>query len=69
MTGRNTTCMQSVCFFLTGIYADLDLEALKPLDNWTYNHHCILPEETYAHPYLLNKRHRANTMITILACR
>ncbi len=61
--------MQSVCFFLTGIYADLDLEALKPLDNWTYNHHCILPEETYAHPYLLNKRHRANTMITILACR
>ena len=51
------------------MYADLDLEALKPLDNWTHSHHCILPEETYAHPFLLNKMRRANTMITLLACR
>ena len=56
-------------FPFLGVYADLDLEALKPLDNWTYSQHCILPEETYAHPFLLNKLRRANTMITLLACR
>ena len=56
-------------FSFLGVYADLDLEALKPLDNWTYSQHCILPEETYAHPFLLNKLRRANTMITLLACR
>jgi len=28
-----------------GIYVDLDMEALKPLDNWTFHYNCLVSEE------------------------
>ena len=58
-----------IMYHFGGVYADLDLEAIKPLDPWTFKVHCIIPEETLAHPYLLNNKDRPNTMITLLASR
>ena len=38
-----------------GMYMDLDMEALKPLDNWTYGFNCIVSEETYEHPFVVRE--------------
>ncbi len=58
-----------IMYHFGGVYADLDLESLKPMDPWTYKHYCILPQETYVHSLLLSFRKRANAMLTLLACR
>jgi hypothetical protein len=41
-----------------GVYADLDVEALKPLDNFTKPHHCIISNEPLLHTYLIWKKDR-----------
>jgi hypothetical protein len=52
-----------------GIYADLDLEALQPLDNWTRTTWCFASENSYEHTIMLEDLPRSNMMITILGCR
>ena len=58
-----------IMYHFGGVYADLDLESLKPMDFWTYTEDCILPEETHAHPIILRQQEKSNAMITLLACR
>ena len=36
-----------------GVYADIDVECLRPLDDIISNHSCVLAEEHKAHSYLL----------------
>lgn len=52
-----------------GVYADLDLESLRPLDNWTMDNDCIMSENHHVHAFLISKADHAEVMITLLASR
>ena len=40
-----------------GLYADIDMECVKPLDDITEGHACMLTEENDVHTYVLNRRY------------
>ena len=52
-----------------GVYVDLDVESLRPLDPLLANRSCVLSEEPDEHVYLLHKQEKPNVMNTIMACR
>ena len=52
-----------------GFYVDLDVEALKPLDFWTYNQQCVMSHENYEHSYLMYNKRLPNVMTTVIGCR
>ena len=52
-----------------GFYIDLDVEALKPLDVWTYGFDCAVSQEIHEHSYLVHHKQRPNIMTTVLATR
>ena len=52
-----------------GVYADLDLESLRPLDNWTMDNECIMSQNHHVHAYVVGNSSRPNVMITFLASR
>ena len=52
-----------------GVYVDLDVESLRPLDPLLANRSCVLSEEPHEHVYLLNNLGKPNVMNTIMACR
>ncbi len=52
-----------------GIFADMDIECLKSLDQWVYNHQCFLSEDSREHAYLLNQRFPANAVTSLMGCR
>lgn len=58
-----------IIFYFGGVYADLDMESVQSLDSWIKDKKCILPLETEAHAYVLNKRNSLNVMISLLICR
>ena len=59
-----------VLYTFGGVYADLDMECLKPIDPLLFNRSCVFSEEPYEHVYILNRRvGDANVMNTIMACR
>ena len=59
-----------VLYTFGGVYADLDMECLKPIDPLLFNRSCVFSEEPYEHVYILNRRvGDANVMNCIMACR
>ena len=53
-----------------GLYADIDVECLRPLDDIISKHSCMLPEEHHAHSYIVHMRHPpANVVNCVMACR
>ena len=52
-----------------GFYADLDTECLKPLQNWTNKHQCILNRTPFELDYLFHKRKEPSIATAIMACR
>ena len=59
-----------VLYTFGGVYADLDMECLKPIDPLLFNRSCVFSEEPYEHVYILNRRvGDANVMNTVMACR
>ena len=52
-----------------GFYIDLDVEALKPLDFWTYYYPAVISWENYEHTYLSHKKKEPNIMTTVLASK
>lgn len=52
-----------------GVYMDLDVEVLKPVDIWTYVSACILSHENYEHSFLIHKKSRPNLINAVMACR
>ena len=52
-----------------GVYVDLDVESLRPLDPLLANRSCVLSEEPDEHVYLLHKQEKPNVINTIMACR
>ena len=53
-----------------GVYADIDMECLRPLDDIISNHSCILSEEHKVHSYMLaGRKPPPNVLNTPMACR
>ena len=53
-----------------GVYVDLDVENVQPLDPLLANRSCVLTEEPHEHVFLLHRRRgHAMVMNTIMACR
>ena len=52
-----------------GIYADLDMESLKPLDKLLLSNDCILSQEPEAHSYILNDLERPLPCNAFMMCR
>lgn len=52
-----------------GIYLDLDMEVLKPLDIWTYISPCILSHETYEHSFIIHKTKAPNVINAAMASK
>ena len=57
-----------IMYYFGGVYADLDMENLRPLHPWM-NHSCVLPLETEAHSIIIHNRKELNVMINLLLCR
>lgn len=51
-----------------GVYADLDVESLQPLDPITRKYSCILPQEPYEHP-VLDSNFEHLVINAFLACK
>ena len=49
-----------------GLYADIDMECVRPLDNITRRHACILTEENHAHTYVVHRRTPPTNVINCL---
>ena len=58
-----------IMYAFGGVYADIDMISLKSLDPWTYNHKCILSEETYEHSFIVEEKNSSNVVNGFLACR
>ena len=52
-----------------GVYMDIDIQALRPMDVWRYLGHAIISQETYEHTYILHKIPYPNLMNTVMAAR
>ena len=52
-----------------GIYLDLDVSCLKPLDIWLYQAPAVLSHETYEHSLIMHRLRQPNVMTTILASK
>ena len=52
-----------------GVYVDLDVESLRPLDPLLVNRSCVLSEEPHEHVHILYHLEKVNVMNTIMACR
>ena len=67
---RSDVMRYLVLYKFGGVYVDLDMEPLMPLDNWTYNFNCIVSEETYEHPFVVREADPpANILNGFIACR
>ena len=52
-----------------GVYVDLDMLSIKPMDAWTYSHDCILTHETYEHSFIVSDKTEPNIVNGFMACR
>lgn len=51
-----------------GIYVDLDMEALKPMDDWTFHYNCVVSEECYEHSFVVREQPTSNVLNGFIAC-
>ncbi len=52
-----------------GVYMDLDMESLRPMDNWTYKYPCFASEEPYEHAFLVKHKRHIDVTTSFLACK
>ncbi|ELU12549.1 hypothetical protein CAPTEDRAFT_54872, partial [Capitella teleta] len=52
-----------------GVYMDLDMEPLKPLDNWTSNYDVVLSQECYEHTYVVRGESEPNIVNGVMFAR
>ena len=53
-----------------GVFADLDVESLRPIDNLLYKYQCIIAQEPEEHQALLYEyKHKRYVMSAFMACR
>jgi hypothetical protein len=51
-----------------GVYVDLDMEAVRPLNEWAANFHCIVTEENYEHSFVIREQQSTNLVNGVIAC-
>ena len=53
-----------------GVFADLDVESLRPIDNLLYKYQCIIAQEPEEHQSLIYEyKHKHYVMSALMACR
>lgn len=52
-----------------GIYVDLDMNAILPLDDWTFHYECVVSEECYEHTYVIRELPSPNILNGFIACQ
>lgn len=52
-----------------GLYIDLDMEALQPINDIITNHYCMLSQEPREHAIILHKRTRGLISNALMLCR
>ena len=57
-----------VLYEFGGVYADMDMESLKPLDPILRKYACIIPQEPYEHPILYGNFENLS-INAVMACR
>jgi len=45
-----------------GVYVDLDMEAVRPMDAWTWYSPCLVSEENYEHVFVVREQKSTNIM-------
>jgi hypothetical protein len=51
-----------------GVYVDLDMESLRPLDSWTTSdYYCLVSEECYEHTFVVREEKSTNVMNGFIA--
>ena len=66
---RSDAMRYFVLYHYGGVYADLDVEALQPMDTLIAQYKCVLSYETYEHALFLYKNPVPVVMTTIMATR
>lgn len=51
-----------------GVYVDLDMESLRPLDEWAANYNCLVTEENYEHSFVIREQEAPNLLNGFIAC-
>ena len=57
-----------VLYEFGGVYVDMDMECLSPLDNWVHRFRCFLCEENYEHQSLIYHRRDPIVITSIMGC-
>ena len=57
-----------ILYHYGGVYADLDAECLKPLEELVADKYCIIPEENPVHPFLVFKAKQNNLVNAVMMC-
>ena len=65
---RSDAMRYFVLYHYGGVYADLDVEALQPMDTLINSHQCLLSYENYEHAYFLYHQYTPVVMTTVMAC-
>jgi len=50
-----------------GVYVDLDMEAVRPMDAWTWYSPCLVSEENYEHVFVIREQKSTNVMNGFIA--
>ncbi|KAK2163354.1 hypothetical protein LSH36_81g05009 [Paralvinella palmiformis] len=57
-----------VLYEFGGVYVDIDMECLSPLDDWVHRFRCFLCEENYEHQSLIYHRRDPIIITSIMGC-
>ena len=57
-----------ILYHYGGVYADLDAECLKPLEELVADKYCIIPEENPVHPFLIFGAKQNNLVNAVMMC-
>lgn len=66
---RTDVARYFILYTYGGVYADIDMDNLRPMESWMSAHQCLLSEDTYEHTYFVYNRARPNVMTSLMACR
>lgn len=50
-----------------GVYVDLDMDAVRPMDAWTWYSPCLVSEENYEHVFVVREQKATNVMNGFIA--
>lgn len=66
---RSEAARYYILEIMGGLYADVDLECLRPCDPWVDSHQCILSEEPEVHSRLVSAKGRPTVINAVMGSR